>query len=861
MTKAELRQEILENIKPNARREITGEKLQKVLLDSVDVLGTESDPIFMSSPAASITDDDIPSWDSKASGAEVAELRDDVEANSEDIADLQNAYAALTQSDIEVVDSLPASGQANTIYRVTGVASYSDYMWNGSEWVLLATYNNAIDLFPTEGSDNLVTSGGVYDAVQYGVEALARVTPITEGGEIVEPKNWLNFSDPDFLTGQRIRNGVISNASSYNTSGFIPVKQNETYTYAYGSDLSTARAVKYINFYDEDKEFITGSYSEDVTTFTPPTGAVYVRMTAVNTNFKAGTTAMLYYGAAPSEYSAYFEPYLSGYSLKEGIVGIGNIAPSAFDAEPTEDSDNLVTSGAVKAYVDSHSGGDLTERVEALEDEMADIYVGGALVEPKNWIDFSDADFLIGYYINANGTSHTGAFNTTGYVPIQQGKEYHYGYTPDFSADKFMRFVNFYDSDKNHLGSAYTLQNVTSFTPPTGAAYARISADENHLLDENAMLYFGATPTEWSAYFAPYYATAHLADDIVVTDSIQDGAVTVDKLATDAKEVATQAFRAAGALAEDERLTTAKMFVSTDYLITAQVIGVVSSVRVGILGSTYGRSVRITPTSLEVINASGTIANTYAHGLTLGSRTTLMIQKGWDATAILRLFDDDGNYFEQTTTWRVISGQPFADNEGTASVNVTLTFTPAGLRRKTWIFGDSYLSFLDSARWIYYPIQWGWKNYLLDARGGENATEGLADFNALLSTGAKPKFVVWCMGMNAAPDEDGQPNATWLAATNAVATICERIGATLVISTIPTVPARIHTAMNTWVRGSGFRYIDFAAAVEEVGTNYWKNWGQADAMLSSDETHPTAYGAKALLSAVLADFPELILTD
>jgi hypothetical protein len=43
---------------------------------------------------------------------------------------------------------------------------YSDYMWNGTAMVLMATYNNAIDDVPTAGSNNLVKSGGVFSFVE-----------------------------------------------------------------------------------------------------------------------------------------------------------------------------------------------------------------------------------------------------------------------------------------------------------------------------------------------------------------------------------------------------------------------------------------------------------------------------------------------------------------------------------------------------------------------------------------------------------------------------------------------------------------------------------------------------------------------
>lgn len=79
--------------------------------------------------------------------------------------ELRQTYEALTQSDI-VIGTLPASGVETKIYRVPGTNSYSDYMWNGSQFVKMAEYDNATDDEPTTSSTNLVKSGGV--ASYYG---------------------------------------------------------------------------------------------------------------------------------------------------------------------------------------------------------------------------------------------------------------------------------------------------------------------------------------------------------------------------------------------------------------------------------------------------------------------------------------------------------------------------------------------------------------------------------------------------------------------------------------------------------------------------------------------------------------------
>ena len=70
------------------------------------------------------------------------------------------------ESDVIVVSELPVSGQANKLYRVAGEDSYSEYGWNGSDFVKLAEYNHGIDDEPAIDSNNLISSRGV--AETYG---------------------------------------------------------------------------------------------------------------------------------------------------------------------------------------------------------------------------------------------------------------------------------------------------------------------------------------------------------------------------------------------------------------------------------------------------------------------------------------------------------------------------------------------------------------------------------------------------------------------------------------------------------------------------------------------------------------------
>ena len=70
------------------------------------------------------------------------------------------------------------------------------------------------------------------------------------------------------------------------------------------------------------------------------------------------------------------------------------------------------------------------------------------------------------------------------------------------------------------------------------------------------------------------------------------------------------------------------------------------------------------------------------------------------------------------------------------------------------------------------------------------------------------------------------------------------------------MPTVNNEAKNAWVKASGYRYIDFAKAVGADGTGAWYS-----GMLSGDNVHPTAKGAKALYTQVLIDLPEITISN
>ena len=81
---------------------------------------------------------------------------------------VQYVSVTATEQTTDVTDVLPATGTANTIYRIGNwdgsqylTTVYSEYAWNGSAYIPLNVKEYGIDNLPTSGSENLVKSGGV----------------------------------------------------------------------------------------------------------------------------------------------------------------------------------------------------------------------------------------------------------------------------------------------------------------------------------------------------------------------------------------------------------------------------------------------------------------------------------------------------------------------------------------------------------------------------------------------------------------------------------------------------------------------------------------------------------------------------
>lgn len=191
-------------------------------------------------------------------------------------------------------------------------------------------------------------------------------------------------------------------------------------------------------------------------------------------------------------------------------------------------------------------------------------------------------------------------------------------------------------------------------------------------------------------------------------------------------------------------------------------------------------------------------------------------------------------------------GTPFIYADSTTILTkVKLSIGGSDFKKPIWIFADSYSSF-DVKRWTYHIIQYGFDKFMLCGLAGATSAVMYEQLLLCLKLGT-PKYIVWCLGMN-----DGVNETPYRTYYELVKSICESKGIELILQTIPNIPTQDKSIINNIVKTSGFRFIDVAGS---VGSYDNPNWyvGYLD-----DGIHPTELGAKAIVSEVLADFPEIM---
>lgn len=593
--------------------------------------------------------------------------------------------------------------------------------------------------------------------------------------------------------------GTTSPSSGWITSPWIIVSPSTNYCLhrLRNGARSALDNRSYICFYDFGRAFI--SYlASDTLTFTTPANCVYLRFGSAATQ---ATEIQLELGTTPSGYVGYDAAY--GYtgemkkSIEERVVI--NYGTNMFNIASITNG-YITSSGGVTAST--------TYRVS----------------------DYIKVESEVNYYASAKGDS----------APCTSTSTYH----------------AFYDKTKQFISGSAVVGTTKALTSPVGAAYLRITINAGK---EEVSVSKGTSRPVYEEYseIAGYLpilrekqvSYRHLDD--ALRQKIDGGN-------------AFAGMRGSATLAAGESLDLGICHIGKDTIVSAKIDGAIDRVCVGmgLSDRDYGAKwveIQQNIVSLWQYISSASEVQEYTHGLTLTQHTSVEISAtsdGGTETIVLRLMNDLGDVFEQTLpSWG--KGRPFAKNiNSSGSVDINLSFYPRDLCGRIWLFGDSYVTCDNPARWPYYLSHANMDKWLMNSYPGQSPTSAYADLQSLLALGAIPAYLVWTLGMNGGNDTESEGvyiiNPDQKTILDNVVSTCVQYGITPVLATIPTVPSRQRTGQNNYVRTLGVRYIDFADAVGATSAGSW-NTG----LLSSDNVHPTIAGAKVLAARALLDAPEL----
>ena len=274
--------------------------------------------------------------------------------------------------------------------------------------------------------------------------------------------------------------------------------------------------------------------------------------------------------------------------------------------------------------------------------------------------------------------------------------------------------------------------------------------------------------------------------------------------------------------------------------------------KVGDSGSLSGW-VTITPTDIECYQGQtpDTPKSTFAHGLTINKYISVQIKVLNNGTLSVRVMTENGDKIITYNYWsyNIYRVKRWVSNS--TLYDVVATATNKDYTCPIWVFGASYetinaddTSAGNKNRWIDHVRDFGFFNYLVNARGGRNSEETYADLLKALKFGT-PRYLLWTMFGN---DATAEELSRYI---EKVKELAIDKGFEVILTKRPSTPTLDNSEKINVIVNSGCRYIDYERVLIESGNNWYAGY------LSSDGVHPTVLGAKAIASSVLTDFIEI----
>lgn len=273
--------------------------------------------------------------------------------------------------------------------------------------------------------------------------------------------------------------------------------------------------------------------------------------------------------------------------------------------------------------------------------------------------------------------------------------------------------------------------------------------------------------------------------------------------------------------------------------------------------NTYGGSwIEVGATNITAYYYNGSSAvqmGQWAHGLSISDfiEVIVNVDNAQNLRAKVTVMSETGDFIQDNVPMGGCTGGVSAFGRQKMT-DVYFSYSIGDLSTDVWLFGDSYTSLGDPNRWTHKLMDYGYKNLLMSGFSGATSADQIKSFRNLISIG-RPKYLVWALGMNDS-DTDGAVNTSWKESFDEVSAWCNLNKIQFIACTIPNTPRVRNVEKNEIVRLSGYRYVDFAKAVnaEEVGSTWYPG------MLSTDDVHPIELGAKVLANRFLVDVPEVM---
>lgn len=672
--------------------------------------------------------------------------------------------------------------------------------------------DSIIDYIPYGNSildDSVTIKGGNIKKLIIGTESI-KAESVTPTKTTFFRQNLFNPNDENYLADSYFSDakGSIGVSSNYAISGYIPFDEGNLILSVNGKVSSMNGG--YNIYYNENKEVIGGEINTETSQIaTWFEGVAFVRFSIRSPRGEV----MIERGSKVEEYIPYTEnPLLNRKNVPEATPFNESVSVEKLTSDfSASKSPNLLN----------------------LEDCILNSY---AIVRASDRT----------YYTASNSN-----LITSGLIKVKPNTNYSYSMGHSYIP---------LDKDKLSLvDAAISAGGTKTITTPEGCEYLIINY-YRYRDDLKPYNFFHTNRLYEGDIVFPYtpYGIV-MGESFRTKSSLQTDSL----LGSDGVKLSTEFLNNAEVLTMEKELYP-KSIKRNQIAFSAKIVDFSGGIQVGRGFTAYNSGYfKITDTSISLIRYEGSesIKETVQHGLNISDYIKVIISERLDK-ALLVIQTLGGVFSQEFEYASAYNGQIAAKSLGASLSDVELCASNGTFKHQVWMFGDSYYGADSEYRQLHWLKKWGMLNCLVQSYAGQDSVSAYHDLGRCIYFGC-PKYIVWSLGMNDdnSSDLDDITTGTWYKYFVLVKQLCELNGITLICCTIPEVrdsDYKNKDKMSEIVRNSGLRYIDVAKAVGSNSEGQWYGEGTEYDYQSTDNVHPSEYGASAIATQFLVDFPELM---